>query len=686
MPEIRQLSPHVADMIAAGEVVERPASVVKELIENAADAGATVITLEIRRGGMSYIRVTDNGCGMSPKDARTAFLRHATSKLRDERGLEAIGTLGFRGEALAAISAVSRIELLTREAEASEGTRLVLEAGSVVEEAPVGCPVGTTMIVRDLFYNTPARQKFMKSDRAETGAVTAAATHFALSRPAVSLRYIRDGQEEFHTPGDGKDSSAVYTLLGRDMAAGMLKVKGEANGVKVSGFASAPYAARGNRTMQLFFVNGRFVKSRTLQAALEQAYRNQLFTGKFPACVLYIDLSLAAVDVNVHPAKTEVRFLREKEVFDAVYYSVLGALNNQTETAQVEISPATKSAIGKPIVQPAAPAAKPAPPAAASAHVAPVPLVTKPAAPAAHSSPVQTGRVTATSGGFKTVKAGQPNPFSRGGFGAVTLGDSGRAKFNANLGAQTAIPMPSPKTESTAAPMPKPKLENGAAPVPTPKAAAPAPTLVSTPPAPKTAEAELMQQELPPTQPDWRIVGEALGTYIIVEQGDKLILIDKHAAHERVIFDRLMANKEPVMTQPMLTPLILTMTPEDTALILDNTELMTQYGFEVDAFGRDSIALRAVPTDVDLADAEGTLEMIAGEIRSNSADPNAARDAILHTVACKAAIKAGRRSDPMEHKAVADAVMSGRVRYCPHGRPVSVTLTKYELDRQFKRV
>ncbi len=643
MPEIRQLSPHVADMIAAGEVVERPASVVKELIENAADAGATVVSLEIRNGGMSYIRVTDNGCGMSPKDARVAFLRHATSKLRDARGLEAIGTLGFRGEALAAIAAVSRIEMLTREPGSPEGTRLVLEAGTVVEEAPAGCPDGTTIIVRDLFYNTPARLKFMKTDRAETGAVTAAALHFALSKPGASLRYIRDGQEEFHTPGDGQTASAVYTLLGRDTAAAMVKVDGSANNVKVTGFVCTPYAARGNRTMQLFFVNGRFVKSRVLQAALEQAYKNQLFTGKFPSCVLYIDLSLAAVDVNVHPAKTEVRFLREKEVFDAVYYSVLGALSNGGETAEVEISPGTKSTIGKPIVSPA-------PKAAATAPAA------KPAATSGY-----TGRVSIPSGGFKTVKAGETNLFSRGGFargGAVH--DSGAAKYNA-------APMPQPRIDSKAVPVERPKIDQTAIPMP-------------------KAEPAPVQQELAVPDPDWRIVGEALSTYIIVEKGDSIILIDKHAAHERVIFDRLMANKEPVMSQPLLAPFIITMQAEDSALILDNLELMAQYGFEVDAFGADSIAVRAVPTDVELGDAGSMLEMIAAEIRSNSAKPDSARDAILHTVACKAAIKAGKRSDPMEHKAVAEAVMSGRVRYCPHGRPVSVTMTKYELDRLFKRV
>lgn len=642
MPEIRQLSPHVADMIAAGEVVERPASVVKELIENAVDAAATTVTLEIRRGGMSFIRVTDNGCGMSPKDARMAFLRHATSKLRDERGLEAIGTLGFRGEALAAIASVSRIELLTREPDAAEGTRLVLEAGTVAEESPAGCPVGTTIIVRDLFYNTPARLKFMKTDRAETSAVNTAALHCALARPQLSLRYIRDGQEAFHTPGDSNAASAVYTLLGREVSAGMLKAEGETEGVKVSGFVCAPYAARGNRTMQLFFVNGRPVKSLALQAALEQAYKNRLFVGKFPAAVLYIELSPAAVDVNVHPAKTEVRFLREKDVFDAVYYTVMGALERETGGIQVEIGPSTKKVLQ-------GTAAETAPEAGAAGSA---PTYTAPAAKTPAPSGGVSGRVSIPAGGFVSAKVGEGAwAKSAGGFvrAAAFKEDGGGIYQTGTAPRASASTVPAADT-------------------------------------PKAKEHRPEQTELHSPEPDWRIAGEALSTYIIVEKGDSLILIDKHAAHERIIFDRLVANRQPVMSQSLLVPLILRMQAEDAALILENTGVMAEYGFDVQPVGDGSIALRAVPADVDLIDAEGTLEMIADELRQGSAAPESARDAVLHTVACKAAIKAGRRSEARELEKLAEAVLSGKVRYCPHGRPVSVTLTKYELDKQFKRV
>ncbi|MBQ9046246.1 MAG: DNA mismatch repair endonuclease MutL, partial [Oscillospiraceae bacterium] len=352
MPDIHILPPHLADLIAAGEVVERPASVVKELVENAFDAGARTVTVEIRGGGMTYLRVTDDGCGMTPEDAGIAFLRHATSKLRDARGLEAIGTMGFRGEALAAISAVSRIELTTRARGAASGVRVVLEAGEIQSMYETGCPEGTTMVVRDLFYNTPARLKFMKSDRAEGSACVAAAFRCALGRPEVSVRCLRDGEEQFFSPGDSRIESCVYALLGRDAAKTLRACSGEQDGVKVEGFISSPGYGRGNRAQQYFFCNGRAIRSAALQAALEQAYRNTLLTGRFPACVLYITLSNAAVDVNVHPAKTEVKFTQEKTVFDAVHYAARSALERERETAEVVLSKSTQK-----VTAPAAPVA-----------------------------------------------------------------------------------------------------------------------------------------------------------------------------------------------------------------------------------------------------------------------------------------------------------------------------------------
>ena len=348
MPLIQQLSPHLADMISAGEVVERPASVVKELLENAIDAGATAVTVELRGGGMSLIRVSDNGCGIAPEELKTAFLRHATSKLRTEEDLACIGTLGFRGEALAAISSVSHIELTTCERGAAEGTYMSLEAGDIQEMRPAGAPEGTSIAVRGLFYNTPARRKFLKSDKAEGAACLQAALRCALGRPDVSIRCIRDGKEEFFTPGDGRAESAIYALLGRETALGMLPVQSESGlyGIGVSGFTGSPGTGRGSRSAQYFFCNDRHIKSQLLQAAIEQAYKGTLLTGRFPACVIYLSINPAVVDVNVHPAKTEVKFSDERAVFNAVHYAALGALEARRAPVDMAEKPPVKFTAG----------------------------------------------------------------------------------------------------------------------------------------------------------------------------------------------------------------------------------------------------------------------------------------------------------------------------------------------------
>ena len=358
MPKILQLSQHVANLIAAGEVVERPASVVKELLENAVDAGASKVTVEIKDGGMTFIRVTDNGCGMAPEDARTAFLRHATSKLRSAEDLAAIGTMGFRGEALAAIASVSRIDLMTKTAGSLDGTDLHLEAGVITEESEIGCPEGTTIIIRDLFFNTPARMKFMKADTVEGGRVTAAVQLQALAHPEVAFVYLRDGKQVLSTPGTGKLEDAAYCVYGRDCAK-LLKVESRWESYSLTGFVSKPTDARPSRNMQTFFVNDRPVRSKLLISALEEAYRNQLMVGKFPACVLHLRLPANAVDVNVHPAKTEVKFLSEKAVFDCVHYGVLSALNKQTDRPPVQFKPNTTTITPPPAKPQPAPAAQP---------------------------------------------------------------------------------------------------------------------------------------------------------------------------------------------------------------------------------------------------------------------------------------------------------------------------------------
>lgn len=639
MPDIQILSPHLADLIAAGEVVERPASVVKELVENAFDAGARTVTVELRGGGATYLRVTDDGCGMAPEDAGIAFLRHATSKLHDEQGLEAIGTMGFRGEALAAISAVSHITLTTRQRGAASGTHMTLDAGDIQDMYETGCPEGTTMIVRDLFFNTPARRKFLKSDRAEGAACAAAALRCALGRPDVSVRCIRDGEEVFFSPGDNKLDSCVYSLLGRDLAMSLLPCEGEADGVRVHGFISSPAAGRGSRAQQYFFCNGRWIRSAALQAALEQAYRNTLLVGRFPACVLYVELSCAAVDVNVHPAKTEVKFTHERAVFDAVYYGARAALEAEkapvTTLAKAAARP-TPAPKADPFV-PAAPKAAPAAPAAPAFAPA---RTYAPAAPAEETAALR----SPTASAFAAPRVTPPPVFSA-----------------------PARPMPA----TPAAPEP----------------AMPAAQIVQTAIEPEAETPSPLESAAPPAEPPARLIGEAMHTYILVEKGETLILIDKHAAHERINFDRLRQSPADIPSQTLLEPLPFTPDASDADVLQQYGNVLAELGFTLEPFGRNDYILRGVPAQLDAADALPALEEICAQLRHGARmDAQSVRDEVLKTVACKAAIKAGWQTEPEELLRLADAVCAGEVKYCPHGRPVAVTLTRRELDKLFKRI
>ena len=641
MPDIQILSPHLADLIAAGEVVERPASVVKELVENAFDAGARTVTVELRGGGATYLRVTDDGCGMAPEDAGIAFLRHATSKLHDEQGLEAIGTMGFRGEALAAISAVSHITLTTRQRGAAAGTHMTLDAGDIQDMYETGCPEGTTMIVRDLFFNTPARRKFLKSDRAEGAACAAAALRCALGRPDVSVRCIRDGEEVFFSPGDNKLDSCVYSLLGRGLAMSLLPCAGEGDGVRVHGFISSPAAGRGSRAQQYFFCNGRWIKSAALQAALEQAYRNTLLVGRFPACVLYIELSCAAVDVNVHPAKTEVKFTHERAVFDAVYYGARAALEAEKEPVATlsktaaKPEPAPKADPFVPSAPKAAPAQHPSAPAPAAPAFAPA-RTSAPAAPAEEAVAFR----SPTASAFAAPRVAPPPVFST----------------------TPARPVPSTPPEPVAQPV-QTAIE--------PEPAVPSP----------------LESAAPPAEPPARLIGEAMHTYILVEKGETLILIDKHAAHERINFDRLRQNPADIPSQTLLEPLPFTPDASDAGVLQQYGGLLAELGFTLEPFGRCDYILRGVPAQLDAADALPALEEICAQLRHGARmDAQSVRDEALKTVACKAAIKAGWQTEPEELLRLADAVCAGEVKYCPHGRPVAVTLTRRELDKLFKRI
>ena len=669
MPEIKVLSPHVADLIAAGEVVERPASVVKELTENAIDAGAASVTIEIQRGGMALIRVTDNGCGIPADQCRTAFLRHATSKLRTSDDLAAIGTLGFRGEALAAISAVSRMELFTRTADSPLGASLTIEGGEVLSQEEAGCPLGTTMVVRDLFFNTPARLKFMKRDAAEGAAVFAVVQKLALSHPEVAVKFLRDGKQELHTPGDGKLASVLYAVFGRDIAPGFTPVEGQGEDVAVSGFVTLPACCRGSRSYQHFFVNGRQVKSRLLMTALEKAYENQKMVGKFPGCVLNVTIKTNAVDVNVHPAKTEVKFLSERKVFDGVYYAVLSALGAEER-------------------HPAMTFASPAP-------------AREPAAPAPPKGPAQ-------GGGFARMTAQE---FRR----TAPLRDSAAALLRpmerppaANWSilsqeeGREALPRKKPAEPAHISDI---SVENPVETVEKPGKPAsfpPSPAKI-VPPTPVYREQTIPLPQEPtvsPAEPDpappvletpaaeapWRLAGEVLNTYLIVEQGDNVYLIDKHAAHERLNFDRMKEAGYTPMVQTLLVPEVFTPAPEEGAILLDNLPLLSQFGFACADFGGGALAVREVPDYLDPGQAAGALSEIASALLTGAAaDPDSARDAVLHTMACKAAIKGGQRNSREELLVVAQAVVSGQVKYCPHGRPVAITMTKKELEKQFKR-
>ncbi len=643
MGKIHKLSPALADMIAAGEVVERPASVIKELIENAIDAGATQITVEIKNGGITFMRVTDNGCGMSPEDAPTAFLRHATSKLRCAEDLSAIATMGFRGEALAAISAVSKIDLLTCAQGAQNGTGVRVEASVVKDVSPAGCPQGTTIIVRELFYNTPARMKFLKRDSVEGGYINSTVQRQALSHPEIAFRLIRDGKPELSTPGDGKLLSAIYATMGRQAAGEMVPLQGGSGGITLSGYVGLPSANRGSRSSQHFFVNGRYVKSKTMSLALEEAYRNQMMTGRFPICVIHLQLPPSAVDVNVHPAKTEVKFLREGDVYDAIRYGVYGAIHTTQDRPELTI-PREK----------------------------PKNDFYQTMSAGEYRSRVLSAQEQQTARAFLKTTAAQRTESPR-----LSVRDGVRLAPGVGGSVSVSRQLTSLRQAKETAPTEAP-------------AEAPAQTALplSAPPAPKTPTPE-PEQRIPqkPEAPPYRIIGQTMDTYILVEQGDNLLLFDKHAAHERILFESLKAQEHEIMSQLLLSPLQLRLDQEEKALLLSQTEVLSRLGFTIEDFGDGCLLVRSVPAALEAQDTQACLEQLSQDIRDGRRlDPTTVYDNLLHTIACKAAIKGGRKTDLRELDALIAQLMSREdIQHCPHGRPVCITLSRSHLERQFKR-
>ena len=661
MPKINILPKHMADLIAAGEVVERPASVVKELMENAIDAGATAITVEIKHGGITLIRVTDNGCGIAREDVQNAFKSHATSKLLTEEDLHKIGTLGFRGEALASIAAVSKVDLLTRTENDTIGTVYKIEGSEEILLDDAGCPAGTTIVVKDLFYNTPARMKFLKKDVTEGNSVAGVVDRIALSHPEVSIRFIRDDRQQLATPGNGRLQAAVYSVFGSDFAGGLVETNYELNGIQVSGLVSKPSYSRSNRSMQFFFLNGRLVKSKTATAALEQAYKNAIMVGRFPSCVLHITMPLEAVDVNVHPAKTEVRFENERVVFDAVYYAAQNAIQQKDVPNRVDLS---------------------------------------------RMEAKRQKQFRSESGEQLQLKKRDPGlPEKVEGFWAKELPKEFK-KSTSTLKTKAKM-VEEPKT--TKKPQTAGKPQTAEVPLQEKKPAIPyvpksqrkgtenipekvkafakraveqvVEQAVSTPEPAPVAYAE--QREVP----EFRIIGEAFKTYILVETGNLILWVDKHAAHERILFEELKAKREPIQSQLLLSPASVSLSKEEYAVVLDNRDFLSQSGYEVDDFGFGTVLLREIPVMLEGEDPKALLEEIAGYLLNHRGAEPEKLEWIYCNMACRAAIKAGDHTPPEEQERLVSYLLSHReLRYCPHGRPILFEMTRTDLEKQFGRI
>ena len=628
---INVLDKHIANMIAAGEVVENPASVVKELIENAIDAKATSVTCEIQNGGISYIRITDDGIGMNEADAKTAFLRHATSKISKAEDLDGIATLGFRGEALAAISSVSKIDLITKQRDADMGITLRVEAGSVIRESESGCPDGTTIIVRELFYNTPARMRFLKKDATEAANVENVVRAAALAHPDVSIKFIKDGRDVIHTPGDGLLKSCIYAVLGRDFANNMNEVNTSERNIKLSGFTCTPTASRGNRSLQFFFVNGRPVKSPMLSVALDNAYRERLMKGRFPTGVLNIELPLGSVDVNVHPAKTEVKFASERDVFDVVYFAVKTALEKSEKREIV--------------------------PPRVIARPEPVDNITEKQEKLTVEPKVQEEVILPKVEAPKKEFTYEPKP-------RTMLRSTQFATYHTEPVKEEVKP---PKVE-IAEPL---KVE--------------APAVFEEPS--KVPEEPVIHEDASKKEVPFRLIGETMNTYIIVESGDSVFFIDKHAAHERIIFEKLKKTIGEPQSQLLLVPETVSLDKVSAEVLLDNRDDIAKLGFDIEEFGEGTVIVSAVPDGIDAHDGAKVLEEMAEILKTGArAKKPDVMSEIMYSVACKAACKAGQKNSERELSEIARRVLcDDDIRYCPHGRPVMLEYTKSELERKFKR-
>ena len=712
MAVIHVLDKHTAELIAAGEVVERPASVVKELLENSIDAGATQVTVSIESGGVKLIEISDNGTGIEAEYISTAFIRHATSKIETPDDLTNIHTLGFRGEALASIASVARVELTTRTEVDEFATVYRIEGGEEVSREPGARAVGTTIRVKDLFYNTPARMKFLKKDSSEGTFVSDTVTHVALSHPEVSVKFIREGKLQYVTPGDGQLRGAVYAVLGREFSRDLIELKNQEGVYRITGLVTPPKSCRASRSMQHFYINGRYVRNRTMMAGMEMAFKGTMMQGKFPGGILLLEMPADLVDVNVHPAKIEARFARENDVFDVVYHAVKLALaqpgtgerlftfeadkeeekaenskkdtdiikndvknNNFTGLSAIIRGQADPGVLPQQHWEPANPAAAPQQPAPSAAMQIP----TAPSVPrwkgSAQNEDMLDPFVTLHSPKLETTKA--PEPF-RAAASETQLDvepEFGETKLHSPQDHMAAW---NPAQEA-----PKEAPES-------------APGTETEPDAPEAAEQETVlaepeQMNFDPTadQPEpLRYVGEVFRTYILAERGDELCLIDKHAAHERQLYEKLAANYGNVPSQMLLEPAAIDLAAEEKQALLDNIPLLENAGLEIADFGGNTVVLRAVPADVEPQNAESLLVEIANKLLKGGHDAlNEHTEWVLHSISCRAAIKAGDKSSPQELLALAEKILSGEVPpFCPHGRPCVLKLTRKELEKQFGRI